>query len=100
MRIWRRPSFYFLVIPFLGVAAGSLLHEVMGCGYECTGPISGPVDKAALFVAYLFGYGLPMFMALAVAIFAGELAYLWLLRRAAKATLAEASPPNEYPTKP
>ena len=98
MKIWRRPSFYFLVIPFLGIAAGSLLHEVMGCGYECTGPITGPVDRVALFFAYLFGYGLPMFMGLAAIVFASELAYAWLVRGGKHATLISTSRPDDNAT--
>ena len=99
MRIWRRPSFYFLVIPFLGIAAGSLLHEVMGCGYECTGPITGPIDRVALFFAYLFGYGLPMFMALTAIVFAGELACAWLIGRGTNTTLTSTSRPDDNAAK-
>jgi hypothetical protein len=47
----------------------------MGCGYECTGNVSGPVDRAALFVMYLFGYGLVLFWALAAVSFIGEVLY-------------------------
>jgi hypothetical protein len=100
MRIWRRPSFYFLVVPFIGIAVGTLAHEAMGCGRECTGPLSGPVDKVALFVAYLFGYGLPIFMALAATVYACELAYFRMLRRREKTTTEGATTsPNEATNK-
>ena len=81
MKVLRRPSFYFFVVPFLGIAVGLLLHEAMGCGYECTGRFSGPLDRAALFAAYLFGYGLPLFMGLAAFVFLLEVVYFRLRAR-------------------
>ena len=102
MKLLRRPSFYFFVVPFLGIAAGSLLHEAMGCEYECTGSISGPLDRVAMFVAYLFGYGLPLFLCLAAFVLALELAYFKLVaRNRTKSSDLTVSPPSgEQTTKP
>ncbi len=72
MRIWKRPSLYLAVVPVVGMIAADLLHRAMGCGYECSGPISGPVDRWALSVVYLFGYGIILFWGAAVVSFVIE----------------------------
>ena len=59
MKIWERLSFYIAILPLAGMAIAYAVHEAMGCGYECTGHISGPIDSVALGAMYLFGYGSP-----------------------------------------
>ncbi len=82
MRLLKRPSFYFACLPIAAMMLGELLHTAMGCGYECSGPISGPVDRVALGALYLFGYGFPLFMGLAALVLFIELIYVhWKKRR-------------------
>jgi hypothetical protein len=75
MPIWKRPSFYLAVVPLLAILIATILHSAMGCGYECEGAVSGPIDRVALFLLYLFGYGLWLFLGFALAVFLIELAF-------------------------
>ena len=83
MSVWRRPSFYLASVPIAGMLLADVVHQAMGCGYKCTGPVSGPIDRAALFALYLFGYGISFFMGLAAVVFVGEVLYRRWRRRAA-----------------
>jgi predicted ferric reductase len=47
----------------------------MGCGYECTGSITGPIDRVTLAATYLFGYGLWLFWGLALVSLIVEITY-------------------------
>jgi hypothetical protein len=83
MRLWKRPSIYLAALPVLGIAAGAFAHWVMGCGYECAGPMSGPIDRVALFLLYLFGYGIWVFWGIAAVTLLAEALYQRWRARAA-----------------
>lgn len=83
MRYWKRPSIYLAAVPVIGIAVGALAHWALHCGYECTGTLSGPVDRAALFMLYLFGYGLWFFWGVAAVVLVVELLYQRWRARAA-----------------
>jgi hypothetical protein len=78
MKLLQRPSFYLATVPIIVSVLAYLLHEAMGCGSQCTGTVSAPVDFVARFIMFYVGFNLVFFTGLAIVVLIVELVYaMW-----------------------